>query len=401
MDALAFLDSVPKAKRLPVYALFGDEDFLKRRCRDAIIKLAVGDGDPDFAVSTYSGERLDFSTVRNDLDTPSFVCPVRVVIVDQADTFVSEHRDSLERYVAAPSKVGVLVLEVKTFPDNTRLAKALPDAAKLACKAPAVGQLPGWCVRWAKAGHGTKLDGDAAELLVELVGPAMGLLDQELAKLAVAVGANAEITADDVDRLVGRSRAANVFHILDAVGDGKPAAALAILHQLFDEGEDPLAVLGPLTHQLRKLATVNRLVDQGQSLGPAMDTAGVPRWPQARQSTERQLRHLGKARLGQLTDWLVEINLGLKGGSQLPPRVQVERLVVKLARPRTDVGHSPTYEISPPTRMTASTPPDVPATPPEFLRGRLPAPPPRRRSPHSCPCPRPRRSSPIPPACNS
>jgi DNA polymerase-3 subunit delta len=334
MDALQFLDGLTKAKRLPVYVLVGDEDFLKRRCRDAVIKLAVGDGDPDFAVATYSGERLDFSTVRNDLDTPSFVCPVRVVIVEQADPFVTEHRDSLERYVASPSKVGVLVLDVKTFPETTKLAKALPDAAKLVCKAPPPANLLGWCVRWAKAGHGKKLSGDAAELLVELVGPAMGLLDQELAKLAVAVPATAEITADDVDRLVGRSRAANVFHILDAVGDGKPATALNILHQLFDEGEDPLAVLGPLTHQLRKLATVGRLVAQGQSLGPAMDAAGVPRWPQARQSTERQLMHLGKARLGQITDWLVEINLGLKGGSQLPPRVQLERLVVKLARPR-------------------------------------------------------------------
>lgn len=337
MDALAFLDAVVKSKRLPVYVLFGDEDFLKRRCRDAVIKLAVGTGDPDFAVATYAGDRLDFSTVRNDLDTPSFVCPVRVVVVDQADPFVSEHRDSLERYVAAPSKVGVLVLDVKAFPDTTRLAKALPDAAKVACKAPPVAHLPGWCVRWAKAGHGKKLGGDAAELLVELVGPAMGLLDQELAKLAVAAGATAEITPADVDRLVSRSRAANVFHILDAVGDGKPAVALAILARLFEEGEDPLAVLGPLTHQLRKLATVNRLVAQGQGLGPAMDAAGVPKWPQARHSTERQLKHLGKARLGQLTDWLVEINLGLKGGSQLPLKVQVERLVVKLARPKQEV----------------------------------------------------------------
>lgn len=334
MDALAFLDSVAKAKRLPVYALVGDEDFLKRRCRDAIIKLAIGDGDPDFAVSAYPGDKLDFSTVRNDLDTLAFLAPARVVIVEQADPFVTEHREALERYAAAPSKVGVLVLDVKTFPETTKLAKALPDAAKLACKAPPPGVLPGWCVKWAKAGHGKKLGGDAAELLVELVGPAMGLLDQELAKLAVAVGANAEITADDVDRLVGRTRGANVFHILDAVGENKPAVALGILRRLFDEGEDPLAVLGPLTHQLRKLATVGRLTAQGQSLGPAMDAAGVPKWPQARQSTERQLKHLGRARLGQLTDWLVEINLGLKGGSHLPPKMQVERLIVRLARPR-------------------------------------------------------------------
>jgi DNA polymerase-3 subunit delta len=334
MDALAFLDSVAKAKRLPMYALVGDEDFLKRRCRDAIIKLAVGDGDPDFAVSAYPGDKLDFSTVRNDLDTLAFLAPARVVIVEQADPFVTEHREALERYAAAPSKVGVLVLDVKTFPENTKLAKALPDAAKLVCKAPPLGVLPGWCVKWAKAGHGKKLSGDAAELLVELVGPAMGLLDQELAKLTVAVGANAEITAADVDRLVGQTAAANVFHIMDAIGEGNPAAALDTLRRVFDAGEDVMRILGAITSQLRKLATVGRLVAQGQSLGPAMDAAGVQKWPQARQSAERQLKHLGRAKLGQLTDWLVEINLGLKGGSHLPPKMQVERLIVRLARPR-------------------------------------------------------------------
>jgi DNA polymerase-3 subunit delta len=334
MDALPFLDKAAKAKRQPVYALVGDEDFLKRHCRDAIISLAVGGADPAFAVAAYPGEKLDFSTVRNDLDTLPFLSPARVVVVEAADPFVTAHRESLEAYVQKPSKIGVLVLDVKTFPETTKLAKALPDAAKIVCKAPPAYKLPEWAAGWAKSRHGKPLAPDAAGLLVELVGQQMGLLDQEIEKLAVAIGARPQITAEDVDRYVGRSRAANVFRIMDAVGEGKPAEALAVLAELFEEGEDPLAVLGPLTAQLRKLATVGRLLARGQSLGPAMDAAGVMKWPQARQSFEKQLRHLGRRRLDKLAEWLVEVNLGLKGGNPLPPRLQVERLVVKLARPR-------------------------------------------------------------------
>jgi DNA polymerase-3 subunit delta len=334
MDALVFLDSVAQAKRRPVYVLFGDEDFLKRRCQDAIIQQIIGDRDADFAVSSYSGDKLDFSTVRNDLDTPAFLAPVRVVVVDQADSFITEHRESLERYVVAPSKVGVLILDAKSFPETTKLAKALPDAAKLVCKAPPVMQLPGWCVRWAKARYGKKLSGDAAEVLVERVGPTMGLLDQELTKLATAIGASPEITAADVDRLVGRSREADVFRILDAIGEGNPAEALTVLGQLFDEGQEALAILAPISANLRKLATADRLIAQGYTTGPALDAAGVPKWPKIRAGTERLYRHLGRRRVGQLTDWLVELNLGLKGGNPLPPRLQLERLIVKLARPR-------------------------------------------------------------------
>src|SRR4051812_45411213 len=122
MDALAFLSKPPKAKRQPVVVLAGDEDFLKRLCRDAVIAAALGDADPTFAVSSFAGDKLDFSPVRNDLETLPFLSPVRVVVVEQADPFVTAHRDALERYAAAPSKIGVLVLDVKAFPETTRLA---------------------------------------------------------------------------------------------------------------------------------------------------------------------------------------------------------------------------------------------------------------------------------------
>ena len=114
------------------------------------------------------------------------------MIVEAADTFVTENRPALEAYAAKPSSVGVLVLDVKTFPDNTKLAKALPDAAKIACKTPPaykVYELKPWLVEWAKAAHKKKLAPDAAELMLERVGGSMGSLDQELGKLAVAVGA--------------------------------------------------------------------------------------------------------------------------------------------------------------------------------------------------------------------
>ncbi len=334
MDALAYLEQREKAQLRPVYVLLGDEDFLKRRCREAIIAKAVGEHEADFAVTFQQGEHLDFSTIVNDLDTVAFLAPMRVVVVESADPFVTAHRERLERYVVKPSKQGVLVLDVKTFPETTKLAKALPDGAKLACKAPATNKLPEWCSKWAKQHHGKVLPSEAAEMLVELVGPAMGLLDMELGKLAVAVGSANTLTVEQIRTHVTRSSETNVFHIMDAIGDGKPQLALTLLHRLMQDGEAELAVLGALTYQLRKLAGVNRQLKLGQSLGQAMDTAGVPKWPQARQSAEKQLRALGRRRLDQLTDWLVEVNLGLKGGNALPMPVQLERLIVRLASPR-------------------------------------------------------------------
>jgi DNA polymerase III subunit delta len=337
VDALTFLTASAKAKRHPVYALFGDEDFLKRLARTRIIDAALGGEDASLGVSIYAGDKLDFSTVRNELDTVPFLAPCRVLVIENADPFVTEHRAALEQYAARPSALGVLILEAKTFPETTKLAKALPDGAKIACKPIPLLKLAAWCVDWTRTRHKKMLDAYTAEILIELVGTSMGMLDQELHKLASAVGENTAISVEDVQRFVGRSRLADVFRILDAVGENKPGEALSILEDLFAEGEDPMAILGPLTAQLRKLAAAGRFHLQDRlPLGAAMNAAKVPTWEKARAAFERQMKYLGRRRLEKLVEWLTEINLGLKGGNPLPERVQVERLIVQLARPREE-----------------------------------------------------------------
>jgi DNA polymerase III subunit delta len=335
MDAFAFLEKSAKSKRQSIYAVTGDEDFLRRQVRDAIIDLVLDDAERDMALSVFAGEKLEFPTVRSELDTLPFIGSARVVVVENADPFITNCRESLERYAANPSKVGVLLLEAKTFPETTKLAKALPDAAKIACKSPKADRLLPWCVTWTKTRFGKRLELSAAELLLELVGPQMGLLAQEMEKLSVATGDKASISPESVNELIGRSRAANVFHILNAIGDGRPDRALKLLAEVFEEGDDPLAVMGAFTGQFRKLAAVGRLTAEGVSLGAALDAAGIPKWPDARISAEKQVKHLGRRRLDKLLDWLIEINLGLKGGNPLPGRLQVERFVARLARPRT------------------------------------------------------------------
>jgi DNA polymerase-3 subunit delta len=332
MEAFTFLDAAGKSKPRPIYVLAGDEAFLKRRVRAALDQLLIGDADPAFAVSAIPGDRAEWPAIRAELDTLPFLSPRRVVVVEAADPFVTKYRAALEKYVADPSKVGTLVLDVKTWPSNTKLAKLVPDAATITCKTPSADKLGTWCREWAKSAYEKSLDADAAGWLVELAGPEMGVLDQELAKLAVYVGDAKAIGRDDVDRLVGRGRNAETFAIFEKIAAGRPADALALLERLIDQGEDPLALLGAFSWQLRQLGQVNSYLRFGLGPAAAMDRADVK--PFTRGRVDALLRHLGRRRLDMLYDWLLEANLGMKGSSQLPPRVILERLVVKLGRPR-------------------------------------------------------------------
>jgi DNA polymerase-3 subunit delta len=334
MDALTFLERPPRSGPLLLYVVHGDEEFLKRQAMRALRTLVVGPEPDDGSISTYTGDSATFAAVHDELETLPFFSPRRLVIVENADPFVSLYRGNLEKAVGKLPERATLVLEVRTWAANTRLAKLVPPAATLVCKAPAAYRMPEWCVRWAAARHDKQLGTQAAALLVDLVGPEMGLLDQELLKLAIFVGSRQQIETADVDKLVGSSRAESTWKIFDAIGEGRSADALALLDRLFDQGEEPLRILGAFSMQLRRLAQAARQHQRGAPLSAALQEAGVP--PFGIRACEQQLKHLGPRRASRLYDWLLEADFGLKGGSPLPPRTLLERLVVRLARTEPD-----------------------------------------------------------------
>lgn len=331
MDALTFIEQTKPAEPQPVYVLAGEERFLKRLALERIQKLVFGPEGDDFARTVYEGDSTEWATVHDELQTLPFLSPRRMVVIQDADDFVSENRASLEGYVKKPSGVGVLVLDVRTWMKTTRLAKALDERVTIRCEPiKDSGRLGQWCTRWAKERHGKVLPGPAAQLLVELIGPEMGVLDQELAKLATYVGDQPQVEAKDVDALVGHSRVKTAWEMLDAAAEGNRLLAFNTLHRLLDQGEEPLAILGAMSWQLRRLAQVARLSRQGLPLSQAMGRAGVP--PFAQRRTEGQLRHLGP-RATRLYDWLLEADLGLKTSNALPSHAVLERLLTKLAVP--------------------------------------------------------------------
>jgi DNA polymerase III subunit delta len=333
MDSLTFLKQKHRGAPQPVYVLHGDEAFLKRQVLAALKALVLG-SEEGFGLSSHPGDKATYATVHDELETLPFLSPRRLVVVDSADPFVTRERQRLEKYVAKPCATGVLVLDVNAWPANTKLAKALPDAGTIACKTPATHHLPQWCKEWCAERHGKDLAVPAARLLVDLAGPDMGLLDQELEKLAVYAGEAKRISEEDVDRLVGQSREENTWKTFDMIGAAKVGEALTFLGRLLEQGQEPLKLLGAFSMQLRRLAQAARLHGDGLALDRALDEVGVPSFPAARQGAQQQLRHLGRRRLNQVYDWLLQADLGLKGGSQLPPRTLLERLVVQLARPR-------------------------------------------------------------------
>ena len=327
MDCLTFLTRKPRKEPFSLYVVAGDEAFLRRRALEKLRQEILGDASEEFACSVFQGDGTDWSVARNEVSTLPFLSERRLVIVESADGFVKNHRAKLEKFVKEePPKTGVLILDLKSWPSNTKLAKMIDKNATITCKAPSVPKLVDWCCQWALDHHDKQLVKNAAQWLVELVGQEMGLLDQEIAKLAVYVGDAKKISRQDVDRLVGNNRADKIFKIFNLIGQGQVAGALAFLDRALSLGDDPMALWGGMSWHLRRLAQAARLTQEGKSITGAVREVGLYDSTGAIQ----QMKHLGRRRLAKLYDWLVEFDLGVKGDSTLPPRTLLERLIIRL-----------------------------------------------------------------------
>lgn len=338
--ALDFLADTFKTKIPPACAVFGDEPFLKTAALAELRQRVLGGGDAEFSLTRFAGRSVEAREVFDELATVAlFGGGERLVIVEDAADFVSANRAALEDYVAEPSGAGTLVLVVDSWPSNTRLAKAVAATGlAIECKFPTGAKAIKWLETWARTRHRAKLQRDAAELLLEIVGPEMGLLDQELAKLAAAAGQEA-ITAERVQQLVGGWRAKTAWDMLDAALEGRTRQALLELDRLLLAGEAPIAVLAQIGATLRRFGAATRYIQQAESAGrktslrQALEAAGVKPLPFIMNKAEAQLRQLGRQRGGQLLAWLLEADLALKGVSSSPPkaRIVLEQLLMRLS----------------------------------------------------------------------
>jgi DNA polymerase-3 subunit delta len=336
MHAIEFLQSPAKAPARPVYAVFGDDAFLRRETLTTIGRNVLhAEADDDLAISRFAGDEARLSDVLDEVRTLPFLSRCRVVIVEGADPFVTAHRKELETYVERPSSSGVLVLSVKTWPASTKLAK-LVDKVGLAidCKGPHERALAPWLVQIAHSRCQAQLAEDAARLLIELVGPEAGLLVSEVEKLAVYVGDRGKIRRDDVAKMVGAGRIETIWKTLDAATTGRGDLALDHLDGLLAAGEHPVGLLAAMSVSLLKVHHAGRLRRARMDAKDACREAGIP-YP-AVEKTQQQHAHLGPSRVDQLPGMLLRADLDLKGNSLLTPRAVLERLIVKLSRPRRD-----------------------------------------------------------------
>lgn len=315
----------------PIYAVAGTEDLLKRQAIDRIVRGVLGDADRSLAMSEYECATSipELASVLDDLRTLSLLSDRRLVLVREADKFISQYREGLEKYAAAPSSSGVLLIECKTMPGNTRLARQIAKVGEvIKCEPLKPFAVPGWIVQHAREGHGVQIDQQAAGKLASLVGNDLGLLDSELVKCVIYIGDRKRIAVADIDALVGQQKEEQVWNILEAVADGDTRAALQLWEDVCqtDRAAEHRSIVG-IAFSVRRLLKAKRAEEAGASLQQLKGELWVRDDRQAR----RQLAAFTTAQVEEILARLLEADVAAKTG-MASVRASIERLIVEMSQ---------------------------------------------------------------------
>jgi len=156
----------------------------------------------------------------------------KVVVVGNADDFITRFREQLEDYCQRPVDSATLVLRVNSLPSNQRIYKMIAKNGEIQkCAPPADREIVPWIIGRGKAEHLVTVTPQAAEMLKDLIGDDLGRMDNELSMLALQATAG-KVDVADVQQSVAFQREQEMWNMTDEIAAGHVTAALRRWRQL-------------------------------------------------------------------------------------------------------------------------------------------------------------------------
>ena len=297
---------------------------------------------------------LPLHLVLDDLRTPSFLAPRRLVIVERADVFLRIHRDALTPYVESGFSGGHLLLELSGKLDKrTKFAKTITSKGWVVDCLQPFDRPPPWddhspvwdspLTHWL-VGHARskelKIDPPTAFALHDRVGSDLSLLDEELEKIKTFLLAQgrSDISETTVNAVAGDFREDSMFSVVDLFLEGRRRDAVSSVERLFDRGYQnesgatvvepasiALPLMGSLLSRLRALRRGHAMAAEGATSEDWI-RAGIVKKPFLSRFT-RQLKSTPLPQIRRLLQRLYATDRLIKSGGD--PRRLVFLLVAQ------------------------------------------------------------------------
>lgn len=292
------------------YLVFGDEPLLHMEVCDQIRGAAQNSGLDDRQVF-HAEPGFDWSGLYTEASSMSLFATRRLLEIRLPTGKPSDKGDVLKHLVKDQNPDNLLLiicprLDSKT--QNTSWFKTLEKHGVVIAVWPIEReQYPSW-LRNRLQHAGIQADPAAVSMLAQHTDGNLLAAVQEIEKLKMS--GISHLTEEQADHITSDHARFDAFGLADACLQGNTADAQRILSHLRTEGNEPLSILGALTHKIRQLMTLHGY--QGQALSQAFKHAKV--WPRQQGPYKKALSRLALSDLHNTLQIAEQIDIASKGG---------------------------------------------------------------------------------------
>lgn len=286
--ALSYLrapDSLPAA---PIYAVYGDEEWLRKRAMQTLTDSLKKRGLDVRRIHDLENA----APLLDELRSPNmFGGALACVVVNQRQGPRQEastrFKEEFAAYLEKPSRRNILVFDAATWQRNLTVPKRVEEHFPTVV----AEELKPWDYRsWEQlaqmqaAEHGISLDHEAVGALRDAVAGSLSRAEMEISKLALLAKGKV-VTAPDVAFACGYEGTDVTFALCDAILTGDSKTALRHAAKMAGKAETGsiLSLLGLLRLQVATLGRVALNLSRGMA-GPEALVSGAPRVREALKS---------------------------------------------------------------------------------------------------------------------
>jgi|tagenome__1003787_1003787.scaffolds.fasta_scaffold20856298_2 DNA polymerase-3 subunit delta len=327
------LAAVPTFK--PAYLIHGDDVGRVAERRARLRAIAEQEGGASGA-ELFEGEESTPEAVAAALSAMTFATGRRFIIVDGVERWRDKDVEQFLAPLLADPPPETTVAFFAREEGRTKAPAALHKAVQAAGgDISAEGSVKPWELpKWVRAQAqrlGLELDTAAAQALIAHVGERQQRLLRELETLALEVGPNIRVEAEDVDERAADSAERKIWSLADLLVAGDVKGATRSYVELRAQGERLPGLLFWMTQRVRQAYDVVCRLDAGEA--PAQIKRALRMPPRAADRFIADARRADIASLRAALEALADLEVSSRGGTELDEDTAALRTIERIASP--------------------------------------------------------------------
>lgn len=257
-----------------VTILAGDDSIGREQARKKTAD-AIQTAFPGVTIEKYDSAVHDFTEFTERIITPSLFQEIRIFHFNHAQSYTEKELKILDRTIEYPPPDSYIIIEIdelkkgkdaeskifKTLQIKKRSSAGNTDFDYREFVKPPEYKIADWLVSQVGAIFNRRINKADADFFVDLVGYEVDTLYSELQKIDIHLEPGEPIRKEDIEAVVGASRAMSVFELANALSARQLSRALAIVDSLFETTFSAPSMVSALFRHFWALFRIRRFAD--------------------------------------------------------------------------------------------------------------------------------------------